>query len=243
MELRAFHIPAALVIVGIAASVSGAACLQPEDSFKDFEKRYDDIDEASDPSSSSSVSTGVIEGCIPPMAGSAAEGSYIFALSAQLSNTKPIFLRADVTFSADEAAPSISMSLTALRTPYREAADNENIPRFAPIEPALKVGPFPLDAEGQFTAEFPELTVSGKANPFSPNDLVAVIRLESGQTCELNEGEEPLTICGNVSGDVSKPIPIELKAEKNFYAMLKYDGTNVPAGIPYDCGGTLSAAF
>ncbi len=242
MVLRDLHIPAVLVIAGIATAFSGVACIQPEDTFKDFGERYDTIDEASDPSATASVSTGLIVGCIPPAPGSVVEGTYLFALSAQLINEKPLFFKADVTF-GDPAAPSITIALTPLRTPYREGTDNAGIANMTELPPALTIGTFPLSPEGEFSGNLPkDLEVTGKANPFSPNNLVASITLDAGQVCEVNEGEAPRVICGTLSGEVTKPIPLDLDGD-NYYAMVKYDGTTLPDPIIFNCAADPAAPF
>ncbi len=239
MDLRFFQLPAAFVVVGIASTVSGA-CFQPEDTFDNFGERYDKIDDASDPSATATVSTGIV-GCVPPAAESTAGGDYLFVLSAQLIPEKPIFFRATVTFGADPAAPTFSMSLQPLRTPYREGDDNAGIPIMSEVGAALPVGPFTLNAQGQFEAQLPEaLTVDGKANPYSPNALEATIKLDSGQICELNPGDPRNCIGGPVSGEVTKPIPLTLD-KVNLYTMLPYDGTTLPDPLVYTCDGSLVA--
>lgn len=236
MQLRALHIPAALVVAGIAMSVSGAACIQPEDTFTDFEKRYDAIEgeDAGESVATAAVSTGV-EGCVPPGPESRTAGTYIFALSAQLANNKPIFLRADVTFGDPATDPSVSMVLTPLGTPY---IDTGTAP-FTDVPPSLSIGPFPLDAQGQFSAQLPLLAVGGGANSITGANLEATVKIENGQFCEVNEGVEPAVVCGNISGNVSEPIELELKPEKNFYAMTKYEGPTPtdPTLIQYNCAG------
>jgi len=242
MELRVLQIPAALVITAIAASVSGGACVDPQGTFDDFAERDEKIVK---PTEAPAVSTGVVEGCVVPVAGSAAEGTYLFALSAQLENTQPLMFRADVTFGADAAAPTISFTLTPLRTPYRSAADNESLALYEEIPPTLEIGgPFALDAEGKFSADLKkDLSVDGKANLFSPNALVATIKLGlSNQICEPAEGVAPTTICGAVTGMVTKPIPLELNEGENFYAMTKYDGVTIPPEIFYDCALSVADA-
>lgn len=236
MHLRALHIPAALLLVAITTTVSGSGCIAPADTFDEFGTRLEEVDQGA----TAAVSTGLIAGCIPPGPDSAVAGTYIFALSAELANTKPIFLKAEVTFGDPATAPSISMRLTPLATPY---VDTGTAP-FTEVPPALEVGPFPLDAQGKFVAALPLLSVGGAANAITGSDLEATIKLESGQVCEVNEGQTPGIICGNVSGDVSKPIDYPLAAEKNFYAMTKYDGDvpTDPTQLVFDCSGRMGEA-
>lgn len=238
MELRVLHIPAALLVAGIAMSVSGVACIQPEDTFEDFGDRQEKIEGNTDPSATATVSTGLIQGCVPPGPDSPVAGTYVFALSAQLGNTKPILLRADVTFGDPLTAPSISMTLTPLTTPYQDKG-----PPFSDVPPSLSIGPFPLNPDGTFEAQLPSLEVGGDANSITGADLAATIKLESGQVCEVNPGEAPRVICGNVSGIVTKPLnDFPLDPEKNFYAMTKFEGT-LPelTTIQYDCAGSTAS--
>jgi hypothetical protein len=237
MHLRALHIPAAVFVLAVATSVSGAACIQPEDTFDDFAERYKDTNQGS--TSEATVTTGQIVGCVPPGPDSAVAGTYIFALSVQLGNKKPLFFKADVTFGDPETAPSISMKLTALGTPYIDGTD-----AFAEIPPTLDIGPIPLNADGTFSAKLPELSVNGDANSITGSDIVATISIDSGQVCEVNEGQAPAIICGTISGDVTEPISLKLDPAKNFYAMTKYDGAipNDPTTIVYDCAGSMGQA-
>jgi hypothetical protein len=240
MELRVLHIPAALIVAGVALSVSGAACIQPEDTFDDFAERQAKIEGNTDPSATASVSTGLIVGCQPPGPDSLVAGTYVFALSAQLSKTKPIFLRADVTFGDPLTAPSVSMTLQPLGTPY---IDTGSAP-FSDVGAALPIGPFPLNPDGTFEAQLPSLAVDGGANSITGNDLEATIKLISGQFCDINPGDVPPVICGPVSGDVTEPIDLELDPEQNNYGMTKYEGAvpTDPTQFVYDCGGSKAVA-
>lgn len=242
MDLRFLQLPAAFVVVGIASTVSGA-CFQPEDTFDDFGERYDKIDEASDPSATATVSTGLIVGCVPPGPESAVAGSYIFALSAQLINEKPIFFKADVSFGDPATAPSMTIVLHPLRTPYRNGSDNEGIPIMTEVGDTISIGPIPLDAQGSYAGADlgKDVTVSGLANPFSPNNLVATITLGGSQVCDVNPGEAPRVICGGITGEVTKPIPLELDGQ-NDYAMTKLTDDVIPApeAVVYNCAGDLA---
>lgn len=175
--------------------------------------------------------------------GSPAEGVYLFALSAKLNNEKPILFQGNVVFGEDAAAPTFTMQLTPLRTPYREGADNQSIDPLTPLPPALDLGPFDLAQDGSFDAQFPEVQVTGKANTFSPNDLKAVVAIHGRFTEDPSSSPEKLGfVCGTLEGNVISPIALVLTTEENFFSMTKLDGPP-PNEIAYDCAGNHAVPF
>jgi hypothetical protein len=174
------------------------------------------------------------------VSGNPVEGTYLIALSAHLDNATPILFQGELTLGDDAQAPAMSIRLTPLRTPYREAADNQGIEPLTPIPPPLDLGPFPVEADGSFVAQFPEVQVTGKANCFSGNDLKATIRL----TGKLSDDPATLGfVCGPLEGEVTSPIAVELTAEQDFFSMTLIEGGALPDSVVYDCAGDVSDPF
>jgi len=216
----------------VASLVAG--CPDPEGRFDEFGERYD----ALDPQASSS--SGPVGDCTIPEVGGDADGKYLFALSAQLVPNKPILFEATVAVVEGAAGPELKLSLTPLGTPYRAASGEEVIPVLEPVQPPFDLGSYPINPDGTFDAELPKLQVAGKANPFSPNDLEAVVVLH-GQVCAEPErsGSRLGLICGSMEGDVSKPIELALKVEKNAFTFTRYDET-FPVDFTYNCAGDVA---
>lgn len=232
-------LPLSAVVAAFAAVGTIAGCPQPEASFDDFGERYEDTEPGTQ-----SVTTGPVGDCTVPEVGGESDGLHVFALSAQLGPKRPLLLDANVAIQDDGAGgKQFSFSLIPLRTPYRTAADNENIDVLEPVGPPIELGPFPLAIDGTFTADLPKVQISGKANPFSSNDLEATISL-TGQICTETDrpGVRLGFICGSLEGDVSAPVKLGLTPDKNSFTFTAYEGTR-PEEYAIDCGGTLSEAF
>ncbi len=148
-----------------------------------------------------------------------AAGSYVLALSTQLGNDKPLYFDASVTTSDG----AIEIVLTPLVTPFR---DDTGATAFAQVPPSISVGSFPVGDDGSFTAAFPSITVPAAANPITGSDIEGAVTLE-GRACPDGAGG---SFCGTVTGQVTKPIPLPLTSEKNFFAFNE-EG----ASLAYKC--------
>jgi len=180
-----------------------------------------------------------------PTAGSPLEGSYVFALSATLSNTAPILFQGELAFGENPSAPTFTLQLTPLRTPYRTGADNETLEPLTAIPPALDLGTFSIAADGSFDAQFNPVRVTGKANPFSPNDLEATVAIQ-GKFSEDPAGspENVDFVCGTLDGQVDAPISLELTADENYFSLTRIGtGGTLPDTIAYNCAGDLAVSL
>lgn len=227
---------AALATTAVAMTVAG--CPNPEQTFEDFGVRYDELD----PQQAASTSVGQVGDCLIPEPGGPVDGTYLFALSAQLKPSAPILFIAQVTaVEGGETGMQVSFQLTPLGTPYR---DDDAIPVLEPAEGEKDLGAFPIQPDGSFVAAFPEITVTGLANSITPRDLTATVTLR-GQICADVEREGPIKLgffCGSLEGDVTEPVPLELAPEKNAFTVTKYDGT-LPTSIVYNCNGDPALPF
>lgn len=226
---------AVLVTTSVALAVAG--CPDPEQTFEDFGERYADINKTT-----VSASTGPATDCTLPEVGGEVDGTYLFALSpGQLGESvakKPLLFIGAVTILEGAAGVEVNFKLTPLGTPYR---NDDEIPDMDPVGPEADLGNFPLNADGTFVAELPQISVDGKANPVSPGTLVATVTL-SGQICGNAEAEGAVKLgffCGTVEGVVTEPTDVTLEAGKNTFTFTKYDGT-LPAEVPFNCAGDLA---
>lgn len=148
------------------------------------------------------------------------DGSYVLAVSLQLANKRPVYFGASVTTNKG----SMDLLLTPLATPFVDSG----VTPFEPVGSAIALGPFSLDDDGGFTAAFPTILVPGAANPIATDDLELDVTLE-GTACPGAGG----SFCGTFSGEITKPIVLQLKSDRNFFAF------NDPGvRFAYDCAGS-----
>lgn len=235
MPFRSLRAASALAVAAIAVAVAG--CPDPQATFDDFGERYDALDPQG------STSTGPVGDCLLPEVGGAADGKYLFALSAgQLVANKPLLFDADVKIVEGASGVELDITLVPLGTPYR-AIDATPM---TPVGDAIPLGSYPIAADGTFTAELPPITVTGLANAISPRDLEAEVVMK-GQICADVERDELVKLgffCGSISGAVTEPIDLELEESKNSFTFLKYEG-ELPGEeeILYNCNGDVAAPF
>ena len=198
-------------------------CPDPGGSFDDFTERKNQIDQAT--GTSTGTGTGGGAPCVVPMAGEA-DGDFLFALSAKISPKKPVLFLATVTTPADASAGG-GIDVGLVLQPL-DAAD-----RKTPVGAALDLGQYPVDAEGHFVAALPTLTVEGAANPISGSLLEATVTL-TGSICAPAD-----FVCGQVTGSVAQPIPINDLTGSTF-AMSRIEDPNAYPPAIYKCDGTVS---
>lgn len=237
MPFRPLRAASAVVVATIA--VLAAGCPNPEATFDEFGERYDEVSPED-----GSTSTGPVEGCQVPEPAGAADGKYLFALSAgQLVANKPLLFDADVKIVEGGSGVELDITLVPLGTPYRSG---DGVTPMEPAGPAIPLGAYPIAADGTFTAELPPITVAGAANSISPRDLEATVVMK-GTICGNEEGEGLVKLgffCGTISGQVTEPIDLELEESKNSFTFLKYEG-ELPGEeeILYNCNGDVAAPF
>lgn len=148
------------------------------------------------------------------------EGTFFFALAAKIAKTNPISFLNTITTEAD----GMHFSVQPLNEEDRKT----------PVGEPVELGPYPIDAEGNFEAAFPELTIPGEANPISDAPIIATTTLH-GAVCED-------LLCGDVSGAVTKPIPIPDLSGGSTFTMARVEGDAYPPDpVIVDCAGTEAA--
>ena len=218
-----------LTVFGLLA----ASCADPEGAFDDFTDRQDAIQDAAAGGSGGTGTggTGNMGGaagggaggaggntCTPLQQGDVAEG-YLFSLSAVLLPNEPFV--ADATVTMDEGANTISFSIQPLN------ADDKTTPVGDPI----LGGPYQVQPDGSFEADFGEISMVGDANPISGNDLVTTLTLiaEPGGWCKESD-----FVCGDAVGKASKPLSIKL--EGSTFTFQRLDGSGYPGPV-LNCAG------
>jgi hypothetical protein len=153
------------------------------------------------------------------------QGTFLLAISTSIAPTKPIVALADLTTPAFQEGTGLALSVQPL-----SATD-----RATPVGAPISVGPFLVDAAGNFRAELPGLTVSGEANPITPGAPIAADLVLSGNLCATSG-----FFCGSVSGQVTSPIMLGLDGS-TFTLTLVDSGGDIPTQPAVDCQGTLAA--
>jgi hypothetical protein len=158
--------------------------------------------------------------CTPLTQAEVANG-YLFTLSAVILPNKAFV--ADCTITMDEANNTISMSVQPLR------ADDKT----TPVGAAILGGPFQIQPDGSFNADFGNITMAGDANPISGSDLVTTLTLiaEPGGWCS-----ESTFVCGAAVGQATKPISLNL--EGSTFTFQRLDGSGYPSPV-INCAGDI----
>ncbi|HVU01517.1 MAG TPA: hypothetical protein VHE30_07185 [Polyangiaceae bacterium] len=197
----------------LVALTSCVACVDPSADFAAFEGRTHVtpiVDASSD-----------APGCtVPP---DSINAKYLLAISVTLAAGTPILVLANVTTPELGSGTGLSLDAQPLA-----AAD-----RKTPVGDAIEAGPFPVSAEGSFTADLVGLRVTGAANPVTGGDILADVSL-NGNLCG-----DPRSFCGTVTGYVKEPLPLDL-AGSTFTLTRVEPSEDPPLRPPIDCAGTLA---
>jgi hypothetical protein len=94
------------------------------------------------------------------------------------------------------------------------------------------LGPFQVDERGGYGAAA-NLDVTGAANPITGGDISAAVVL-TGNLCG-----DKRSFCGTVSGNVTKPLPLDLKGSTFTFTRVD-SAASLPARPAIDCAGHLA---
>ena len=178
-----------LALAGLSLALLG--CPDTEGEFNEFDKRWNDVYGGG----SGGNAAGTCTPADVPDPGEI-DGAFVFALSAGLDRGKPVLLHLDLT-SSDDGAGGLQFSFTL--QPLNK------YDRSTLVGGVSQHGPYAVEpADGSFVAALGVITVPGEGNPFSSNELVADAILH-GVLCRPGD-----FICGDVTGEVTAPIPYEL---------------------------------
>lgn len=173
--------------------IASGRCADPSGAYDDFVERRKAT--SSGDNGGKCGSDKVVSTCSPITADSVANG-YLLTLAVNLLPSKPYV--AIMTAELDEAARTITMTMQPLR------ADDRKTPAGDPFVG----GPFPIEDDGSFVADFGEVILPGATNPISGRDLLATLILvaQPGGLCD-----ESGFACGIVEGRATEPITIDLE--------------------------------
>lgn len=135
------------------------------------------------------------------------------ALSATLAPTQPILFIADV----HSTGSAWQWTLTPLDAKTRTPLPNSSI--------VLPDSAIP--AGGSWVFDLPPLEVPGTANPITGSDIEADVTLTS-TSC----GSDAF-VCGDVSGDITKPIVLDLQGSS--WTLERLVAGGLPEPIRIDC--------
>ena len=151
---------------------------------------------------------------------------YLLSISTKLIPKLPILTLVEFTISTQANPPTISIHAQPLDAKDRRTA----------VGDPIIGGPYPINSDGSFVADFGTITVPGKANPISGGDIVTTLILsaQAGGLCKPAN-----FICGPVSGMLTAPIAGDLSGGSNFtfQAIVNEQEYPVPA---IDCAKTLA---
>ena len=198
-------------IASIFAGVLALGCVDPAGDYEDFKERQKKTTPVQGSGCGDPTAT-----CDPPVAAELS-GQWLFALSAQLSPTKPILFFADIV--ATDAAGGIEWTWTI--TPL-STADR------SPLAALPALPPSTVPADGAWVVDLPELNVPGAANPITGSDITADTAL-TGNVCGSRD-----FLCGDVTGNVSKPITLDLAGSTWALTRLTTPDT-LPSTVYYSC--------
>ncbi|AKT43952.1 hypothetical protein [Chondromyces crocatus] len=172
-----FRRSALLLLSGLIVCGAAAGCADPEGEFDAFGQRYVEIH-----GSSTTTTTTPTGACTLPEAGEI-DGDHLLTLAVKLNPQKPVMFLAGVTTTAMGDGLGLSFKLQAL-----DKAD-----RKTPVGDATDVGPYEVNADGSFVADFPPLPVPAEANAITGSAITADVTL-TGSLCV---GE---LVCGALDG-------------------------------------------
>jgi hypothetical protein len=199
------------ICLGILVVLTG--CPDPDVEFADYTDRYKDVN-----GDGTGGMLNVGGGCT--IAAGERDGDYFFSLVAKQSPVKPVTF--DMTLTTTDGANGVEYSLSLQPL---SAVDH-----VTPSGPVLSVGPFPVEPDGSFDSQWPELTVLGDSNPINDNDLIASVNVV-GSLC-------PAIPCGIVNGIVaSGPVMLPLDGGSTFTWESKDTFTEPPK---LNCSGELA---
>lgn len=198
----------ALTVALAVGLVSLNGCPDPDQAYDDFAERFDNINNNTGAGDTGGAGGG--PACTAPAEG-AFDGQYLFSLSASLNRAKAFAFDTAVVTHASGDAITVDLSLQPL------SKDDQT----TPVGDPLVFTGLPVAADGSFDWDFGMVTLIGGANPITGADVESTLQLH-GTMCS----ETPGFFCGDVGGNVSKPIKLDLAAGKgSAFTFEQYEGT------------------
>lgn len=199
-----------LVITLLGGTCVG--CVDPEGDYDEFQDR----DKKTTPVKGEGCGASDGGACAPTSA-SAVQGQWLFALAATLGPTKPILFFADVVATDVSGGVEWTWTITPLDAKTR-----------TPLSALPELKPSTIPSDGAWTVDLDPIAVPGAANPLTGSDIEADAAL-AGNVCGGSD-----FFCGDVTGNVTKPITLDLAGSKWTMAKLTTPNT-APESIFVDC--------
>jgi hypothetical protein len=208
-------------MVSLLAGLTTIGCVDVEGDYDDYKERdkktTDPVGAGCDPDAGAAP-------CDPVTAGTL-DGQWLFALSASLSPQSPLLFFANITSTDNAGQIDWEWTVTPLdartRTPLTGADvtfPNSTIP-----------------ADGNWTVQLGTISVPGEANPITVGNVIEAQNVAlTGSVCGGRD-----FLCGTVTGDVTKPLPLPLEGSTWTLQRLTAPDT-LPGQIIVDCKCTLA---
>jgi hypothetical protein len=135
-------------------------------------------------------------------------GHYLLALSTVLAPEQPLLFAIDAQVASDLAL--VDLHVQPL-TP--DAVGDSRSPTGDPFD----LDDVPYAEDGTFEVDLGEVSVAGSANPITGTDIAAQVQLHASTYRAADE--VPQHFCGDATGMVSQPIPLDLQ-RSTFGAVL-----------------------
>ena len=193
--MRNALLPALSGAVLLAAAVGAlAACESPDpvSRMDDFADRTGSVPVAAADAGTADIGD---FGCDPPDP----TGTWFFALSANIDREAPLYFEIDITLNDD-------CTISTIGQPLRYDADPEGVPSDAPRTAVGDAVAASSDygADGSFMLTYPDVLVTGEANPLTGREIEGTVILNGRLLSED-------IAAGDMSGDIVAPLVLSLQ--------------------------------
>jgi hypothetical protein len=194
--------------LALVSSVVFASCADPSGAYQDFLTRCNESDDCK-VAVVPDAGPGDGGACVVPAAGEI-DGDYLFVLSASAKPKAPLLFAAKVA--STDGANGLEMTWTL--TPLNAKDRSTQIPPDIEL-PVMEVGD-----DGSFDVDPAPIDVSGDANAISGSPITADVSSLRGYVCDTAG-----FYCGQLDGEVSKPITLNVDGSSWTLTKLTAPGT------------------
>jgi hypothetical protein len=200
------------LLASLIAGCLSVGCVDPDGDYEEFQEREK---KTVLPSGTGCGDPGAE--CTPAKVGDL-DGQWLFALAATLAPAKPVLFFADITTKDSGGLVGWTFTLTPLDAKTR-----------VPLAPLPTLAETTIPADGNWSADLEPLTVPGAANPITLGSEIVADTALTGKVCGGRD-----FLCGDVTGEVTKPLKLSLDGSTWTMARLKTKDT-LPEKIYVNC--------
>lgn len=202
-----------------------SACVDPDGSLEDYNTRFAAIYGTGEAVGGGGPVETEIARCAEltetcdPVTAEGLTGKYLFSLAAHVNPPKPVLLVFEQTAVADGEDITLNINISS----GVDAKDRQTL-----AGDPIAGGPYTIAKDGSFEIELPTLTYPGSVNPITGTNLEAKGVTLHGVVCGPGD-----FWAGAVTGNVTKPIPVDLGAPPagktiSTFTLQKYEGDVLP---------------